>query len=48
LIERGRAARVQAVAALLDGTSDTDLAALRRAAEVIARALAVHLASARP
>lgn len=44
LIERGRAARVQAVAELLDGTSAADLAALRRAAEVIARALAVHLA----
>jgi DNA-binding MarR family transcriptional regulator len=47
LIERGRAARVEAVAALLDGSSAADLAALRRAAEVIARALAVHAGRAR-
>lgn len=42
LIERGRAARVAAIAALLEDAPPDDLAALRRAADVIARALAVH------
>jgi DNA-binding MarR family transcriptional regulator len=39
LLERGRAARVRQVADLLDGVSARDLAALRRAAEIIARRL---------
>ena len=38
-LERGRAARVRAVADLLAGLSDADLRTLRRAATVIARAL---------
>lgn len=36
LLERGRAARVRAVARLLDGLSERDLATLRRAADLIA------------
>ncbi|MFC0532487.1 MarR family winged helix-turn-helix transcriptional regulator [Phytohabitans kaempferiae] len=36
LLERGRAARVRAVADLLDGASARDLATLRRAAQIIA------------
>lgn len=36
LLERGRAARVRAVAALLDGASEADLTTLRRAATLIA------------
>jgi DNA-binding MarR family transcriptional regulator len=36
LLERGRAARVRSVAELLDGLAERDLAALRRAAEIIA------------
>ncbi len=39
LLERGRAARVRAVADLLAGLSDTDLRTLRRAAAVVARLL---------
>jgi DNA-binding MarR family transcriptional regulator len=39
LLERGRAARVRAVANLLDGASPQDLATLRRAAELIAARL---------
>jgi DNA-binding MarR family transcriptional regulator len=39
LLEKGRAARVRAVARLLDGLSDRDLGTLRRAAEIIARRL---------
>jgi DNA-binding MarR family transcriptional regulator len=39
LIENGRAARVRAVAALLDGLSPTELATVRRAARLIARQL---------
>jgi DNA-binding MarR family transcriptional regulator len=40
LLERGRAARVRAVAQLLDGASARELAAVRRAAELIGRRLA--------
>jgi len=39
LLERGRAARVRAVARLLDGASETELALLRRAARAIASRL---------
>jgi DNA-binding MarR family transcriptional regulator len=39
LLERGRAARVRAVADLLAGASAEDLATLRRAADLVARAL---------
>ena len=39
LLERGRAARVRAVAGLLDGASPRDLATLRRAAQIIAARL---------
>lgn len=39
LLEKGRAARVRAVARLLAGLSDRDLATVRRAAEIIARRL---------
>jgi DNA-binding MarR family transcriptional regulator len=40
LLERGRAARVRAVADLLGDLSDTDLRTLRRAAALVARLLA--------
>ncbi len=36
LLERGRAARVERVADLLDGLSERDLATLRRAADILA------------
>jgi DNA-binding MarR family transcriptional regulator len=39
LIESGRAARVRAVAGLLDGLTAAELAALRKAADLIARRL---------
>lgn len=39
LLERGRAARVRVVAGLLDGLSDAELRALRRAAAIIGGAL---------
>jgi DNA-binding MarR family transcriptional regulator len=39
LIEDGRAARVRAVAALLDGLSPAELATLRRAADLVASRL---------
>lgn len=39
LLEKGRAARVRAVARSLDGLSDRDLATLRRAADIIASRL---------
>jgi DNA-binding MarR family transcriptional regulator len=39
VLEGGRAARVRAVAALLDGLSPAELATLRRAADLIARHL---------
>jgi DNA-binding MarR family transcriptional regulator len=37
LLERGRAARIREVAALLAGASERDLATLRRAADIIAK-----------
>jgi hypothetical protein len=39
VLERGRSARVRAVADLLEGASVHDLAAVRLAAEIIARHL---------
>jgi DNA-binding MarR family transcriptional regulator len=39
VLEQGRAARVRAVADLLDGASERDLATLRRAAQILARRL---------
>jgi len=45
LLERGRAARVRAVADLLAELSDADLRTLRRAATLIARALSADPAS---
>lgn len=39
LLDKGRAVRVRAVARLLDGLSDRDLATVRRAADIIARRL---------
>jgi DNA-binding MarR family transcriptional regulator len=39
LLERGRAARVRAVAALLEDATDSQLRAIRRAAELIAERL---------
>jgi DNA-binding MarR family transcriptional regulator len=47
LIDRGRAARVRAVETLLEDATPEDLAALRRAAEVVARALAVQAGGVR-
>ncbi|BCB87170.1 MarR family winged helix-turn-helix transcriptional regulator [Phytohabitans suffuscus] len=46
LLERGRAARVRAVAGLLSGASPRDLATLRRAAQILSRALAQAPATA--
>ncbi|MGW0229531.1 MarR family winged helix-turn-helix transcriptional regulator [Actinopolymorpha singaporensis] len=43
LLERGRAARVRAVAGLLSGLSERDLATLRRAATLVGRRLAADV-----
>jgi DNA-binding MarR family transcriptional regulator len=43
LLERGRAARVRAVADLLSGLSERDLATLRRAATLVGRRLAADI-----